>query len=94
MIERGSSFSELGLVPIVRVEHIVIDHALGPVIGRAAELSVHDWLVPLDPARRVLVLVDHANRVPELMEDNSLILPAQVHRRLIERDVRAIRADV
>ena len=89
-------------VRCVVLEHVVLDGLLVPVVRRAAEVGDHGRLVPLDAALGILVLVDQAERVPELVQHHPPNLgvglsrrePAVVHRRLRLRNAAALSAQV
>src|SRR4051794_30566049 len=74
----------------VSLEHVVLDRRGVPVVRRPGQIRDHGRLVPLDLTDRVLVFVDEAERVAELVQDHpprllvrdAGIEPAEIHRRL------------
>ena len=58
----------------VVIKHVVPDRLLVPVVRRTAQVREHGRLVPVDPALGVLVLVNQAERVPELVQYDPLQL--------------------
>ena len=66
----GVGVRELRLRLAVRLEQVQVDLRLRPAVGRPLVVPINDRLVPLDPAGRVLVFVDQAQGVAELVGDD------------------------
>ncbi len=65
-----------------------------PVVRWAAEITDHYILLPLDSSIRILMLMPQTDRMAKLVSDGSSIHEAQVHGRLVLRDLPAVGADV
>lgn len=60
-----------------------------PVVGRARQIGVHGLVVPVQAGERALVLVLHAERVPDLVQGRRALpgrgqIPAEIHGALVQ----------
>src|SRR5687767_12845390 len=65
-----------------------------PEVRAAGEISDDIVTVPLDPTRRILMLVYQPEGVAKFMEHNAFILPAEIHCRLIQGNAETVFPDV
>src|SRR5207248_1541066 len=70
---------------------VVVDVLLRPVVGRSGKSGVDRLLVPVQMLRWALVLVDAAERVPELVYDDTLVFA--VGRIVLEASRNSLLAD-
>ena len=90
----GVEARAVDLVGAVAAQDVVPRRRGVPVVGWPGHRADHDVLVPLDAAVRVLVLVCQPDRMPPLVRRRPAIEEAEVHRRLVQRDLACVGADV
>src|SRR4051812_8762665 len=90
-----------GAVHLVRVElaqDVEERPVPAPEVRRARQIGVDGLVVPVDPGERTLVLVQHAERVPDLVQGRPALpgrgqVPAEVHGALVLTDEERVLAD-